>query len=261
MNKCPECGGFQLDLCHDGLHCRNCGLVIDEAPLEKNPYLTDGRKNQARIPQLATAGTSFKEGKYVKNHWFFTTRQKNLYKAKKKLGLIVSRLNLSKIVETDAYIIFKNAVEKNLNVGRNNTTILYACVYASCLMHEIPKTALEITAFTQTNKNKMLNSYKILISKLNLNVKTIDPTDFVQRFGTRLKLKQPTISLATQIIRKLKGTTIIAGKNPKTIVATALYIATKMNDDYRTQRDISNTIGIIEVTLRKRTREIENFIS
>ena len=258
--KCNEAGGFLKSLLEYTESKKQLDINFD-SPIEEKLFKKITQEGVKVIPQLATAGVSFNEGKYVKDHWFLTTRQKNIYKAKKKLSLIASRLNLSKIIETDAYMIFKSAVEKNLNVGRDNDTMLYGCVYTSCLMHEIPKTALEITAFTQTDKNKMLKAYKILKSKLNLNFEPINPIDLVQRFGTRLELKQTTISIATQIINKLTGAPVIAGKNPKTIVATALYIATKMNDDYRTQRDISNTIGIIEVTLRKRTREIMRFLN
>lgn len=82
----------------------------------------------------------------------------------------------------------------------------------------------------------------------------------VQRFGSRLELKQSTITLAMEIITKLKGSAMMTGKHPKTIVASALYIASKMNDDYRTQRDFANAAGIIEVTLRQRSRELVKII-
>ena len=257
MGKCPECGEFEFNACSDGLHCRNCGLVLDESPISTNSFISEGIKNRARIPELATAGTFTLNGRYVKEHWFLSTRQKNLFKAKKRLGMISSKLRLQKPVELDAYIIYKTAVEKEINVGRNSRVLLYSCVYASCIMHNVPKTSLEITAFTEIDKNKMLKLFRLLKNKLNLHLEPIDPIDLVGRFGSRLELKQTTISMAVQIITQLKETTVIAGKNPKSIVASALYIASKMNDDYRTQRDFANASGIIEVTLRARVKEME----
>ncbi|MBR9675432.1 hypothetical protein GOV05_00295 [Candidatus Woesearchaeota archaeon] len=45
------------------------------------------------------------------------------------------------------------------------------------------------------------------------------------------------------------------------MVASALYLASKLNKDDRTQRDIANTTGVIEVTIRKRSKEIAKAIS
>lgn len=44
--------------------------------------------------------------------------------------------------------------------------------------------------------------------------------------------------------------------NPTTIVATAIYLATKINNDSFTQREITNATGVIEVTIRKKSKEM-----
>jgi transcription initiation factor TFIIB len=151
--------------------------------------------------------------------------------------------------------IFKHFSIAVWNIGRDNTTILYACVYASCIIHGIPKTPMEVTAFTEIDKNKMLKALKILKNGLYLNLNRIDPQDFVQRFGSRLHLKQSTLTLASEIIDKLKDKSFIVGKQPKTIVASALYVACRENKDNRTQREIANATGVLEVTIRKRYKE------
>jgi len=256
MNRCPDCGESEMEYSKDTIHCKNCGLVVDDSPIESNPYVPEGKKIMSTA-NGETAGTMPVHGKFIKNHWLISTKQKNMYKAKKSLGLIASKLKLPKSAEKDAFLIFKRAVEIGLNVGRDNKSMLYASVYASCIMHNIPKTPLEITVHSGMSRNKMLNSYKVLKHELHLKVDQIDPIDFVQRFGSRLELSQPTMTLATQILIKLKGCPVIVGKHPKTIVASAIYLASKMNkEDHRTQREVANATGIIEVTLRKRTKEI-----
>lgn len=127
------------------------------------------------------------------------------------------------------------------------------------MMHDIPKTAFEMTAFTDICSSKMLKAYKMLKKKLNLSVQPIDPLDFVHRFGSRLNLEPAIISMASQIITKIKNTHIFGGKQPKTIVASALYLASQMNDDYRTQREFANATGVLEVTLRLRSKELSKF--
>jgi transcription initiation factor TFIIIB Brf1 subunit/transcription initiation factor TFIIB len=255
MNRCPECGGFEIDSCSDGLHCRNCGLVVDDTPIS-TPFLPDNKKRSASLPGTSIAGTMPMNGRVIKHYWLLTTREKNLFKSKKQLGRIASKLRLPNSVEKDAYFIFKSAVDKDLNVGRDNASMLYASVYASCIMHNIPKTPLEIVAHSDMSRKRMLSSYKIIKEKLNLHVNPIDPLDFIQRFSSRLQLKQETISLVNEIVGNLKGNPIIVGKQPKTIVASAIYIATKMTQDKRSQREVANATGVIEVTIRKRSHEI-----
>ena len=157
-------------------------------------------------------------------------------------------------------LIFADAHNAGINVGRNNTVLLYGCVYASCIIHEIPKTAKELTAYTEIDRTKMLNAYRMLKRNLKLNTPPIDPRDFVSRFGSRLNLKQTTMTKATEIIAKLNGTPIVAGKHPKTIVASALYLASIMNNDRRTQREITSVTGVIEFTIRRRSREMVKYL-
>ena len=149
------------------------------------------------------------------------------------------------------HVVFKNAVDQGLNVGRSNLSTLYGAVYASCLMHCIPKTPLEVTRYSEISKKQMLRSYKLLKENLGIKVCLVDPADFVPRFGSRLKLKQSTITLAIGIVSKLKGKMVMYGKHPKTIVASVLYLASKQNNDKRTQREVSNATGVIEVTIQK----------
>lgn len=47
-------------------------------------------------------------------------------------------------------------------------------------------------------------------------------------------------------------------RKPETIAAGALYAAMNMKKDLRPQREVANASGVIEVTVRKRAREIES---
>ena len=260
MNKCPECGGYQLDHNPEGISCRNCGLILDDAPIDQTLFTPKSITNNAGYSGYDLEATMPQSGKLTSYSWLLSTKEKNTYNARRKLELIASRQRLPKVVEDEAYMIFRRAVDNGLNIGRSNTNLIYGAVYASCIIHGIPKTPLELIAYTEVNRNGMLNAYRFLKKKLNLDVPFVDPLDFVHRFGSRVKLKQSTISLASQIIIKLKKTNVLSGKHPKTIVASALYIASKMNNDHRSQREIANATGVLEVTIRKRSREISEFV-
>ncbi len=100
----------------------------------------------------------------------------------------------------------------------------------------------------------------MLKKNLHLKTKPIDPQDLVHRFASKLYLKAKTISIVTEILNKIKGKGIQQGRYPETIVASALYLGTKLNDEYRTQREIANVAGVMEVTIRKRSKEIADVL-
>lgn len=262
-NRCPDCGNNETRYVEDQgeIVCTICGLVIEDTEIEKKPYINDNRKSQATQPYLSEAGGQHQSGKIVKSIWLLSTREKNYEQAKKQLEIIGSKLKLSQSVITEANIIYKRATELGLNIGRNNLSILYGGVYAACIIFGVPKTPLEITMHGEISKKKLMKAYRLLKKNLELRTKTINPSDLVPRFGSRLGLKHETISKALEILSTIKDNPLFVGKNPQTITASALYIAAKQTGDDRTQRDVANATGIIEVTIRKRSKEIANSIS
>jgi len=258
MNKCPECKNneYSIDSKTGEFICKKCGLVIENSPFETNPYINEGVRRTADTPYLVTAGGKAIRGRIIKENWLLSTKEKNLKEAKDKLDLISSQLKLCDKVRNDAYFFFKQAVDKKLNRGRDNLSLLYASTYASCLLHKTPKTPKEITLYSSINKKKLLRSYSILKKGIGLEIETANPEDFIPRFSSILKLKQSTITKAYEIIHKLEGNCVISGWQTKTISACALYLATKLNNDHRPQREVTNATGVIETTIRKRSRKL-----
>jgi len=256
--KCPECANTKMREDANGeIICITCGLVIDEARIE-NGFVDETIQSRATIPYLQVAETKFQEGKIVKSFWMLSTREKNLQIGLNKIEQIGSRINLPKLVIKESKIIFKRALYTNAGIGRNNNSLTYASVYIASNMHGIPKTALELTAYTEINTVDLMRAYRIIRKKLELTTKTIDPIDLLHRFASKLELKPETINETAEILIKIKESTITAGRKPETILAGAIYTACKKTNDHRTQRQIANTLGIIEITIRKIHKEIIN---
>ena len=259
-NNCPECGSTKLSdrISQNEIICANCGLVIEDAIFEVNPYIPESVKNRASNPYTSVAGTNNVNGRIVKNNWLLTSRQKNLRNASRVINDLKAKLSLTTNIVNEANIIYKNAVEKNLTVGRDNQSTIYASVYLACLIHQIPKTAIEITAYSPVSRKKMLKTSTLIKKELGIKTLPTDIIDYIPRFGSKLQLKQSTITKALEIANNIRKTSVISGKKPKTIIASTLYLATKLNNDPRTQRQIANATGVIEVTIRKRSKEIIN---
>jgi transcription initiation factor TFIIB len=259
MNKCPECGGFLETSAHAEVICAKCGLVLEDTPLNQD-IVPEVTKRTADHPVLATAASRGVDGRIYKAHWLQTTREKNMGAGFRKIELLASQLKLPERAQYEARILFKRALEADLGIGRDLAILASASIYTSCQINGIPKTAREIIIHSGVGKTDLLRCHKAIKSTLGLRVQATDPIDLVPRFASRLQLRQDTQLLALEILSKLKDTAIAAGRRPETLTAATLYLASKVKNDLRTQRDIANTIGVIEVTIRKRSKEIEQLI-
>ena len=82
------------------------------------------------------------------------------------------------------------------------------------------------------------------------------PVDFLSRFSSGLKLDPKVQTDAAKIIEKIEKIGANSGKNPRSLAATALYLATLKNKTRVTQKQISDVSGITETTLRNRCKEM-----
>ena len=261
MSRCPECGSVDISWhSHTGeSSCRNCGLILDESPFEK-PVVSEFVKSTAHYPSISHAGGLGMDGKIVKNSWIYSTREKNINQANIRINNIASQLKLPEYVIKEAKLIFKSAVDKGLNIGRDNSSFVYGSIYTACSMHCLPKTPLEIVAFTDMTEKRMMRAHRILVKELKLKVNICDPLDLIPRFASKIGLSQKSVTKAVNIVMRLKGSRYITGKNPKTIVAAALYLASKECKEKVPQRIVANAIGVLEITIRKRSHEIEEYV-
>lgn len=257
LELCPDCGSYDLTEIKLGeTSCKNCGLVIDSDGIETNPYLAESTKNRADLPYLVSAGTKAVDGKIYKNIWLLNTREKNLQQGLAEIRSLTEKLRTPDVVLKEARYLFKQAIMQGLAVGRDKTSLVYASVYTASMMHNYPKTALEMTAFTSMTKKKLLRTHKLLRKELNIQTHVIEPVDLLPRFASRLKLNQETITATYELLYLIKEQHLLSGKRPETIIAGAIYTASKQTGETITQRQIANKTGVIEVTIRKLSKEL-----
>ncbi len=256
--KCPECGSFELvcSMSTGETHCKNCGLIVEDVKLEQANYISESIKSVATNPYLIKAGSKGQQGKIYKDTWLLSTKEKNIRFGNRKIDSLAEKLSIPKYVKTEAKTIFKTAMDKDLAVGRDRLSIIFASVYTACIVHGIPKTPLEVIVNSSVEKKNLLRAYKLIKKNLGIIVTPIEPIDLIPRFASKLNLSAGTVTKANELAMKIKNTSIVYGRRPETIVASILYVASKKNGEPKTQRDVANAVGVIEVTIRKISKDI-----
>lgn len=281
ITKCPECGMKRLFWNKEKgeVICRSCGFVIDDKMVDMGQdwrdFDSDSTESKRRSgapvtylqPGLSTeVGNKADLMKIGHRDKFYRLRlwqkrtansiEQNLNHALSELKKVSSFLKLNSHVEEEAARIYTQALQKGLIKGRGVERMVAGAIFAACKIFESPKTLHEITEASAIDEKDVVKSYKFLIRMLNIKVMPVNPVSFIAKFGSELNLSQKTQTKAVQLIEKAMKKGITSGKSPNSVASAALYVASLLNKERRTQLKFAETAKITEVTLRNRFNEL-----
>jgi transcription initiation factor TFIIB len=279
LNICPECGGSIIPLINTGdVVCNQCGLVINEKNVD---FSHNGRRaytNQEKINREQTGApisillpdmglSTVIDKKKISNpdlkraaKWNtrITWQKRNLLIASTELKRISTNLNLPNYVKEDAMRLYIEAFKKKLLRGRSINAMVAACLYLACRRKKLPRTLQEITNDASANAKDVRRCYSTLVRELNLSPPSTNPISLIPRYITELGLDSEIERLTSKILNAYSTKFSISGKDPKGLCAGALYLACRIKNREVTQQKIVDTVGVTEVTLRSRYKELRD---
>ena len=281
---CPVCGSseFFIDQTRFEKSCKKCGLVLEENMVDstfrgtardkdgnfhgqngapKDIAIHDGGIsttfdiNKGNIKDYAT----WKRLRRLHNQSRISDPQgRNLSRAFTELSLIVSNLHLSGSVKRESASIYRKALNKDLVRGRSITRLLVASVYISCRLCKVPRTLDEIEDVTGINQKTIGKNYRFLARELGIKLTPISPNDYIPRFASKLGLSSQVEVRSIEIINQAKDMGLTSGKDPASVAAATLYGTSMLFGERRTQTEIARTLGVTEVTIRNRFKELSS---
>ncbi|MFO7795988.1 MAG: transcription initiation factor IIB [Promethearchaeati archaeon] len=276
-NVCPECGGKIIPIQEKGENvCRKCGLVVNERILDishsgKRAFTKQEKDKRARtgspisilLPDMGLSTVIDKSG--IKNadlkraaKWNsrMTWDKRNMLIATTELKRIGSNLNLPSHLKKAAIRLYIEAFKKKLLRGRSINGMVAACLYFACRKSNVPRTLQEILDQTSVSAKNVRRCYRTLIRELKLKAPSTDPVSLVPRFVAELALNTEDEKTTIKILKAFIKNFSISGKDPKGLCAGALYLVCKGRKKRISQKEIANLVGVTEVTLRSRYKEI-----
>ncbi|MEM4389990.1 MAG: transcription initiation factor IIB [Candidatus Micrarchaeia archaeon] len=289
--KCPECGNKKLtrDYERGELVCNECGLIVAENILDTGPewraFDAEQREKRvrggapikymrpnkglvteidqynrdirgAKIPSKKQAQL-FRMRKWHKRASIASSMERNLAIALSELDRIASYLGLPENIRESAALLYRKCVEKDLIRGRLIENVVAAVLYAVCRDYGIPRTLDEIAEQSGIEKKEIGRTYRFIAHELGLRVPLTDPTHYVPRFSTALKLSGEVQEKAIELLKKAIAKGLISGRGPTGVAAAAVYIASAMLGERRTQKEVAEVANVTEVTIRNRYRELK----
>jgi transcription initiation factor TFIIB len=284
--KCPECGTshFFEDESRGERVCAKCGLVLEEGMVDTSPewraFDDDqrGKRTRAGAPLTRTKHdmgmtteigrgkgelfrvTPEKRAQYHRlKIWqkrLVESKDRNLSFALSELQRLISFLGLPKSVHEEVAKKYEQAVDRGLVRGRSMESVIASLLYAVTREMGTPRTLEEIAEASGVERREIGRTYRYIARELKIRILPAPPEDYVPRFASMLGLSDKVQARAIQFLKAAKRNEVTAGKGPTGVAAAALYIAAVLEGEKRTQREIADAIGVTEVTIRNRFKEL-----
>ncbi len=283
---CPECGSvyFHEDKSRGEKICAKCGLILEDSMIdvsqEWRAFDDEQRNRRARTGAPLTftkhdkgltteigkgSGELFKVsptkraqyyrlGKWQKR--LIESKDRNLSFALSELQRLISFLGLPKSVHERVAKKYEEAVDYGLVRGRSMESVIAALLYAVCRELGTPRRMEEISEASGVEKREIGRTYRYIARQLKIRILPASPEHFVPRFASMLGLSDEVQAKAINILKKAKKNDVTSGKGPAGVAAAALYIAAVLNGERKTQREIADAVGVTEVTIRNRFKEL-----
>ena len=288
--KCPKCSSTHLtkDYSRAELVCETCGLVIDAEIMDHGPewraFDNEQREKKARTGSPMTYTVHDKglsttigwQNRDAYGHsiptrnraqlfrlrkWQTRTRisngtERNLAQALSNLDRMSSTLGLPRNVRETAAMIYRRAVRQKLSRGRTVEGVTAAVLYAACRQCNVPRTLDEISNISQMKRKEIGRNYRNISRKLELKLLPTTPQDYISRFCSQLKLSNEVQVKTIEILKHAAKQELTSGRGPTGLASAALYIASVLCGERRTQREVAEIGGVTEVTIRNRYKEL-----
>jgi transcription initiation factor TFIIB len=185
------------------------------------------------------------------------SKTKNLNKAMREIRRITEILGIGTPVAERAAYIYRKALEKGLIKGRSITGIVAATIYIACKDTGTPRSIHEIQeVIGNTDRKNIAYYYKFLLREMKIHVPLPVPSNSISRIADKARLSEKTVRKALEILALVGDNALLSGKNPVSLAAASLYLATIETSEYTTQLRIAIAADVSTVTVRKRCLEI-----
>lgn len=263
--NCEDCGAKI-----DGNVCRECGLVIDEHPIQFRPISID-RDDERKEPEktlalikwndpdisLKTYHSSKTKNKRLK--WAFKTEKKTQPKllfgktylnAKNEIERICENMKLSEVIRDNAiynlrYLTLRGDIDRSY---KKYALYVALIIISARFFARLPMSFSEFTEHTNESIKSIKTIYKKILKKLDIAPNPFYLEEVVQYHCNKLGLNIKETNNCLELAKKVKP---ISGRILDGYSAAIIRIETRMK-----RMDLSRILKVSEPIITAREREL-----
>ena len=182
--------------------------------------------------------------------------ERNLAFGLSEIRKVADNLSLPRSVFETASVIYRKTVKKRLVRGRSIRGVSAATVYLACRQCRLAWTLNEVAEASNMEKKDLGRNYRFLVRKLNCFIPPTKPSQYVSKLSNHLATQGKVEEIANEILKAARKLRITSGRGPVGLAAAAIYIASVLVGERRSQTEISQVANVTEVTVRNRYKEL-----
>lgn len=246
--------------------CSVCALVVGDRVVDvgsewrtfsdsnSDPSRVGAAENPLLENDLSTTIGRSTTGTEYHNRNAMSSTNRTLMGAFRDINEIADRVGLPRTITDEAASLFKQVHEQRRLRNRPRLAIVSACIYLACRIQSAPRSFKELSTISGVRAGDIAKCYKNILKivetpRQELSMR-VDSGDFMSRFCSNLGLPNEVQRVATHISAVAKEKSITDGRNPTSIAAAAIYMASQASDTKKSQREISEVAGCAESTIK-----------
>eukprot|EP01053_Blabericola_migrator_P009916 Blabericola_migrator_1__9915@NODE_547_length_7703_cov_86_120351_g413_i0_p3_GENE_NODE_547_length_7703_cov_86_120351_g413_i0NODE_547_length_7703_cov_86_120351_g413_i0_p3_ORF_typecomplete_len597_score83_38TFIIB/PF00382_19/6_4e15TFIIB/PF00382_19/9e13BRF1/PF07741_13/1_6e03BRF1/PF07741_13/7_7e11TF_Zn_Ribbon/PF08271_12/4_9e06DZR/PF12773_7/0_15Prim_Zn_Ribbon/PF08273_12/0_41Lar_restr_allev/PF14354_6/0_51Zn_Tnp_IS1595/PF12760_7/1_6zfISL3/PF14690_6/1_2_NODE_547_length_7703_cov_86_120351_g413_i022584048 len=256
--QCPHCGCSQRARNDDRGEeiCTGCGAVLSEsAMVDQLTFAGGGRMTGSFVDTLTGATKGFAAAYGQRG-----SRQLALQRGWYNLERVANRLGLAQSLIEAAKRMYHLALNRNFTLGRNNLFVVSACLYAACRRDHSAYMMIDFSDAVLAPVRSLTQVFMKLIRALRLNVPSVDPSLFMERFAMEMNLGDMTMKVAqtgVRLVQAMARDWLVTGRRPLGLCAAALLIAARFHGLKINSEDIDTIFRVSYSTVDKRLAEFQ----
>lgn len=292
-DSCPRCEGSRIVVDPESGEriCSSCGIVVGEK-VDRGPEWRAYDLSEVKKRKRAGMGTSYSQYDKGLSTTFYTNRdakgrrlagemkgkmkrlrkqdnlskinqshKRNLSIAMSDLDRLAEKLHLPDNVKEKSAIYYRRALKKDMIRGRSIEDFVAASVYAACRKAEVPRPLETVSKVSTQDHHDVARTYRLMVEELGIKMPVDGPMKYVPRIASELDIGPGVERNSMKMLKRASERNILVGKDPRGAAAAALYIACRKNGEKRTQRELAESAGTTEVTLRNRMKDLKEILN
>ena len=198
-------------------------------------------------------------------------KERSLYDEFQFITIMAQNAGIPKIFIDHAMIIHKDISEQQMFRGMNRDGIKSASIYISCRLNGCPRTGQEISDIFNLDKSSATNGCSTALKILNNIERDMIPSQktefiittpllFIDRFCSKLEIKNELVLLAKFIIKKIEKMNLLSDNTPQSCAAGIVFFVVSMCHQNISKSDIKTVCSVSEVTINKCFKKLHFYL-
>ena len=186
--------------------------------------------------------------------------ERNLIQALSELDRITDKLHIRQDLQEEAAEIYRRVLDKGVVRGRSISAIMAACVYAACRKLGKPRSLKEIANVSRVRLKDIARCYRLVLQEISIQMPIPDPGNYISKIAAKVNISEPVQIKARELLKQAERAKAVTGKDPMGLAAAALYVASELFGEKKTQKEIAAAAAVTEVTVRNRYKGLQQVL-